>query len=89
MWMVKTYVFRTLGVFQHRVACRMTVNQPQRLTKGGWENLPPSEKATMEAGLKAVDEYITWRNNTVMKYIAMRMIIEICEEAERWSEIQV
>ena len=37
-----------------------------------------------EAGFKDVQTSINTGQNTVAKYIATRMIMELCEELERW-----
>ena len=41
-------------------------------------------EAMGEAVLEEVEAYITRIQNTVAKYIATRMIMELCEELERW-----
>ena len=51
--------------------------------------IPPSEEVIWESGLEEVEEYVLRRYNTVAQYIAMRSILDLCEEAVRKLGTQV
>ena len=51
MWAMTPRVVRALGVFQHRVARRITGRHPRRLLDGVWE-YPPLDMAIQEAGFE-------------------------------------
>ena len=36
-----------------------------------------------------MEVYINWKQNTFIQYIAMRPILELCEEVEQWTGLQV
>ena len=46
----------------------------------------PLGEATRETGLEDVETYITRIQNMVVQYIAMREILDLCEEVERRPE---
>ena len=42
-----------------------------------------------ETGFKAMEEYIGRRQNTVSQLIATQLILDLCEDMERMSEVRV
>ena len=50
---------------------------------------PPLEEEISEAGVQEVDTYVTLRQNTVAKFIAVRPIMDLCLEAARRTGDQV
>ena len=82
------WVGRTLRGFHHRVSCRLAGMQPQ-LDLVGWWEYPSLEAAMAAAGLEEVETYILSCQNTISQYIATRLIMELCLEAERRPVAQV
>ena len=52
------------------------------MNSNGWDYLPLGE-AMREVGMEEVEECITQRKNTAAQYIAMRIIMELCEDSKR------
>ena len=52
-------------------------------------SLPPLGGAVREAASEEVGTYITRKHNVAAQYIAMWMILELCEEAERRPRVHV
>ena len=51
---------------------------------------PPFEGGVVQnVELEEVEVYITWRQNTGARYIATWLILELCEEAEQRTGVQV
>ena len=73
---------RVLSGFHHRVACRLTGRQQQKILDGGWF-YPPLEDAMAEAGLQEVETYVSCLHNTVVQYIATNPIMDLCLAAKR------
>ena len=46
----------------------------------GWE-CPPLVSALEDSGLEEIGVYITRRHNMVAQYIAMRLILDLCERS--------
>ena len=63
-------------------ARRMTGMMPKRKSDGTWE-YPDSAEVLKAACLHTVEDYITVRRRTVMKYVVERPIYKFCREAER------
>ena len=82
MWVVTPCTVRVLGGLQYQVARRLTGRLPRRRSDGIWE-YTSSEAARDEAGFEPMDTYIQRRQNTVVHYIAMLSIMDLCEAAER------
>ena len=87
-WVLTPRIKRVLGRFHHRVACRITVSQTQKVRYGGWV-YPPLEDAMVEAGLQEVETYVSLRQNTVAQYISARHIMDLCLAAKRRPEPRV
>ena len=56
---------------------RLTGRQLWRVQDGGWV-YPPLEDAILEVGLQEVDNYVSCRQNTVIQYIEIRPILDLC-----------
>ena len=76
-WVLTPHMQRVLGGFHHRVARRMTRQQPQKVRDGGLVYLP-MEDETSEAGLQEVETYVSHHQDTVSQYIATRPIMDLC-----------
>ena len=72
---------RTLGGFQHRVACRLENMNMKRDVTGKWIYLP-LETGMMEVGLEEMETYILRHHNTISQYITTRKILELCMASE-------
>ena len=83
-WVLTPQVERALSSFQHRAARWLIGRHPRRWVGGGgggsWE-YPLLTAAMEEAGFKDIGVYFTRRQNTVVKYIATRPILDFCERS--------
>ena len=70
---------RDPGSLQHRGAQRPTGRKPRKRGDGSWE-YQPLEEAMVEEGFESIGRYITRRKNTVVQYIATRLILDLCEQ---------
>ena len=57
-WVMYPHIWRTLGDFHHRVACRMMGLQPSRGKDETWVN-PPLEEEMAESGMQEVDTCVS------------------------------
>ena len=71
---------RALSGFLHGAARRLTGRQARRGKNGAW-HYPSLEGAMQEAGLTDIRKSIANRQNTVVKYIATRPLLDLCEGA--------
>ena len=81
-WCLSPANLRLLEGFHVRAARRMTGMMPKRKSDGTWE-YPDSVEVLKAACLHTVEDYITVRRRTVMKYVVERPIYQYCREAER------
>ena len=81
-WVLKPRMQRVLGGFHHRVARRMTGQQPRKVQDGGWV-YSPLKDAMAESGSQEVETYVSRRQNTVAQYIATRPIMDLFLAAKR------
>ena len=72
----------SIDAFQGRVARRLTGRQPRRGRYGKWFN-PSLAGDLKEAGVVRVRTSILRRQNTLVQFIATRLILGLCEVAER------
>ena len=79
-WVLTQRMEKDLNRFQSRVAMRFTGKQPQQRTDRRWD-YPPLSEALKEAGLEGIRKSLTRRQNTAAQYIAMRPILDLCEQA--------
>ena len=77
MWVTKSRIGQALGGLQHRFTQHITGRQPWRLLDGRWD-YPPQDTAMQEAGSIYMEEYVLRRQNTVVQYIAMLPIMDLC-----------
>ena len=68
--------------FYHKAVIYISGRQPKRQVDGSWQ-YPPMETAREQAGFKDMGEYFLKSQSTVTKYIAMRPILDLCEEMVR------
>ena len=80
MWVMTSRIWRVLGGFHHRVACRLTGRQPQR-GRDGVCTYPPMEDPMVEARLQEIDTYLSRFHNTVTQFIVTRPIMDLSLEA--------
>ena len=71
-----------LGGFHHRVARRLTGQEPRKGQYGGWVYLP-LEDVMAEAGFQEMETYLSVGQNTVAQYIATIPIMDLCLAAKR------
>ncbi len=57
-------------------------HKPRQQSDGTW-TYPSMEDVRAEVGLHTIEHYIRVRRNTINQYIATRLILELCTEAER------
>ena len=79
-WVVSLMMERALSAFLHGAARRLTGRQPRRGKYGEW-HYPSLEGAMEEAGLTDIQTSIQRRQNIVVQYIAMRLLMDLCEGA--------
>ena len=79
-WVVAPKMERALSGFLHGAARRLTGRQARRAKNGEWY-YPSLEGAMWEAGLTDIRKSIANRQNTVVQYIAMRPLLDLCEGA--------
>ena len=77
MWVVSTHIDRTLGGFHHRVVWRLTGSMPQRNLYGTWM-YPSLEEDIFGSGVQEVETYVACRQNTYVRFIAIRPIMDLC-----------
>ena len=68
-WVVTPRMSLILGIFQQRVARRLSGIQLKILTYGSWE-YPLTKGALQEAGLETMETYISRCYNMVTQYIS-------------------
>ena len=78
-WVMTPHMGRDLGGFQHKVAQQITGRKTRRLLDRSWE-YPPMKMAIQEEGFEEMKAYVLKRQNTVVQYIAMRPILDLCKE---------
>ena len=83
MWVLTPCTERAMGSFKKRIAQRVTGRQPRQRGEVRWE-YPPLTEVANKAGFEEIGLYITRRKNTVAQYIAMRPILDLCEQSV-WS----
>ena len=66
------------GGFRQRVSKRITGRQPKCQVDGSCE-YPSLETAMQEEWLEDMGVYVIKRHNTVVQYILMRPILDLCE----------
>ena len=74
---------RVIGGSHHRLARRLTRQQPRKGQDGVWV-YPPMEDVMAESGFQDVETYVSHRQNTVAQYIAARPIMDLCMVA-KWK----
>jgi hypothetical protein len=84
-WNVSVKVFKALGGFHHRVACRLSGRMPRYLCSEDQWVYPPIEGALASTGLVLIEESVTARQNRLVDHIATRPILDLCRGAERLS----
>ena len=77
-WVLNPQTERALDSFMHGAARRITGNQPRR--GGGKWTYPHLKYAMQEVGFGGTQTAVTRRQNTVAQYIAMRSILDLCEQ---------
>ena len=73
---------RVLGGFHHRVARRLTEQQPWKGQDRVWF-YPPIEDAMLEVGLQDLETYVFRHQNKVAQHIATTTIIDLCLASKR------
>ena len=81
-WAMTSYIGRVLGIFHHRVARRLIVQQPWRVRDNRWV-YPLLTEAMEEEVLQEVDTYVSFRKNTVAQFIATMPIMDLCMSGYR------
>ena len=81
-WVPNPLMERSLGIFQSRVARRLTGRHLWRQGDGSWD-YPTMAAAIAEAVFEEIGVYVTRRKNTVEKYIATRPILDLYERSVR------
>ena len=81
-WILTPRMEKALDSFQSRVARKITGRQPRLKKDERWEYLP-LKRSLREAGMVGIRRSITQRQNTVAQYIAMRTILDLCNQATR------
>ena len=81
-WAMTPRMGRVLGGLHHRVDHRLTGRKSRRGQVIVWV-YPPVEDSMAEAGLKEVETYVSFRQNTVAQFISTRTIIDLCLAVER------
>ena len=81
-WVLTPRMKRALGGFHHRVERRLKGRQPQKEQDRGWV-YPALEYAMVEACFQEVDTSASFRQNTVVQYIATRPIMDLCLAVKR------
>ena len=81
-WEMTPHIGKVLVRFHHRVAGRLTVQQPQRWRDGGWV-YPPLAEEMEEALLQEVETYASHHQNIVAQLITTRPIMDLCLAAEK------
>ena len=81
-WVLTPRMEGSLNSFQHRVPQWITGRHPSRRWDGSWD-YPPLVAAMVEAGFEEIGAYIMRGQNTVMQYIATRLIMDLCERSSR------
>ena len=87
-WVLTKRMESALDDFQGRVARRLTGRMPRCGRDGKWIYLPLAG-ATKEAGIVRARTSVLRIQNTVAQFIAMRLILGICEVAERRGRTRV
>ena len=80
--MVTPRMGRVLGSLQDQVEWRMIGRVLRQRLDWKWE-YTLTAAARAETGFEPMETYIWRRQNTVVHYIAMRLLIDLCEAAER------
>ena len=81
-WCLSPANLRLLEGFHVRAARRMTGMMPKKKSDGTWE-YPDSAEVLKAACLHTVEDHITVRRRTVMKFVVDRPIYKFFREAER------
>ena len=82
MWVVTPRMGQVLGSFQDQVARRLTGRLTRWRSEGRF-NYTSVEVAREEAEFYPMETYILPKHNTVVQYIVMWLIMDLCEAAER------
>ena len=81
-WVLTPRMERALDSFQQRVVRRLTGKKPRRQGDGSWA-YPKLAEAMGEARFEEIRTSFTRRQNMVVKYIAMRPILDLYERSTR------
>ena len=87
-WVLTLRMERALDSFQHMFVRRITGKQLWRRADGSWE-YPPLTESMGEAGFEGIRKLVTRRHNTVVQYIATRLIMDLFEMATRRLVVRV
>ena len=87
-WVLTPQMEKSLDSFQSRVLRKITGRQPRLQKCRSWK-YPPLVGAIREAVMVGIRKSITRRQNTVAQYIAMRPVLDLCEQATRRPGVQV
>ena len=81
-WVLTVKMEAVLDAFQGRVARRLTGRLPRRGRDGKWQYLPLAG-AIKDAGIVRARTLVLRRQNPVVKFVATRPILALCEGTER------
>ena len=81
-WVVIPHMGQVLRIFQDQVDWRLTGQLLRQRLDWKWE-YTLTATARAEAGFEPMETYIRRRKNTVVRYIATRFLLELCEAVER------
>ena len=81
-WVLTARMEKALDSFQSRFARKITGRQPRRRKDGSWF-YPPLAGVMKETGMVGIRKSILQGQNMVAQFIAMRPIMDLCEQATR------
>ena len=86
--MITPHLGLVLGVFLYQMAQQLTVQLLQRRADRKWE-YTTTVTARAEAGFDMMEVYIRQSQNMVAQYIAVQLLLNLCEATERMQGARV